>query len=93
MVNHYSVDFKYTAIKLYLKIQSIRKILLLLDCSKTSIQRWLDEYFETSKIEKIYKKRKSIITNKILFFIKKLLKNNNTITLGKIKKKLIKNLN
>jgi transposase-like protein len=43
MVNHYSVDFKYTAVKLYLKIQSIRKVSLLLDCSKTSIQRWLDE--------------------------------------------------
>ena len=88
MVNHYSVDFKYTAVKLYLKIQNIRKVSLLLDCSKTSIQRWLDEYFETGKIEKTYKKRKSIITNDILIFIKELLKNNNTITLGKIKKKI-----
>ena len=88
MVNHYSVDFKYTTVKLYLKIKSIRKVSLLLDCSKTSIQRWLDEYFETGKIEKTYKKRKSIITNEILIFIKELLKNNNTITLGKIKKKI-----
>lgn len=31
---------------------------LLLDCSKTSIQRWLDDYFETGKIEKTYKKGK-----------------------------------
>lgn len=58
MVNHYSVDFKYMAVKIYLKIESIRKVSLLLDCSKTSIQRWLDEYFETGKIEKTYKKKK-----------------------------------
>ena len=88
MVSHYSIDFKYAAVKLYLKIESIRKVSLLLDCSKTSIQRWLDEYFETGKIEKTYKKRKSIITNEILIFIKELLKNNNTITLAKIKKKI-----
>ena len=25
MVNNYSIDFKYTAVKLYLKIESIRK--------------------------------------------------------------------
>ena len=25
MVSHYSIDFKYTAVKLYLKIESIRK--------------------------------------------------------------------
>ena len=68
------------------KIESIRKVSLLLDCSKTSIQRWLDEYFETGKIEKTYTQRKSIITTNILDFIKELLKNNNTITLGKIKK-------
>lgn len=88
MVNHYSINFKIIAVKLYLKIESIRKVSLLLDCSKTSIQRWLDEYFETGKIEKTYKQRKSIITTNILDFIKELLKNNNTITLGKIKKKI-----
>ena len=88
MVNHYSIDFKYTAVNLYLKINSIRQVSLLLDCSKTSIQRWLYEYFETGKIEITYKKRISMITNDILNFIKELLKNNNTITLGKIKKKI-----
>jgi len=50
MTRHYFVDFKIIAIKLYLKIQSIMKVSLLLDYSKTSIQRWLNEYFETGKI-------------------------------------------
>ena len=33
MVNNYSISFKYTTVKLYLKIESIRKVSLLLDCS------------------------------------------------------------
>jgi transposase len=93
MVNNYSIDFKYTAVKLYLKLNSIRKVSLLLDCSKTSIQRWLDEYFETGEIVKKYKQRDSIITNKILIFIKESIQNNNTITLGKIKKNINKQFN
>uniref|UniRef100_A0A6C0EDE9 Uncharacterized protein n=1 Tax=viral metagenome TaxID=1070528 RepID=A0A6C0EDE9_9ZZZZ len=36
---HHSVDFKLSAIKLYLKIDSIRKVAELLDCSKSSLQR------------------------------------------------------
>ena len=93
MVNNYSIDFKYTAVKLYLKLNSIRKVSLLLDCSKTSIQRWLDEYFETGELIKKYKQRDSIITNKILTFIKESIQNNNTITLGKIKKNINKQFN
>ena len=76
MVNNYSTDFKYTAVKLYLKIESIRKVSLLLDCSKSSIQRWVEEYFETGEIKKEYKQRKSKFTTEILNFIKDLIKNN-----------------
>jgi len=50
MVNNYLIGFKYTAVKLYLKIESVRKVSLLLDCSKSSIQRWVEEYFETGEI-------------------------------------------
>ena len=35
MVNHYSIDFKYTAIKLYLKIESIRKAIARLGLPST----------------------------------------------------------
>ena len=34
MASHYSIDFKIIAIKLYLKIKSIRKVPLLLDAVK-----------------------------------------------------------
>jgi transposase len=90
MTSHYSIDFKYTAVKLYLKIESVRKVSLLLDCSKSSIQRWVEEYFETSEIKKEYKQRKSKFTIEILNYIKDLIKNNITITLAKISKKVNK---
>lgn len=40
------------------------------------------------RLKKLINNKKSIITTNILDFIKELLKNNNTITLGKIKKKI-----
>ena len=89
MTIQHSNDFKLSAVKLYLKFNSIRKVSKLLNCSKSSLQRWIERYFETGNIErKIYKNR---ITNEILKFIISMIKNNPTITLSKIKKKIIKN--
>ena len=36
---NYSSEFKLTAIKLYAKLKSIRKVAKLLECSKSSLQR------------------------------------------------------
>jgi transposase len=70
MTIQYSNDFKLSAVKLYLKFNSIRKVSKLLNCSKSSLQRWIERYFETGYIEiKNYKKRISIITNDMLKFI------------------------
>jgi transposase len=92
MTTQHSNDFKLAAVKLYLKFNSIRKVSELLNCSKSSLQRWIERYFETGNIErKIYKNRITIITNEILKFIISMIKNNPTITLSKIKKKIIKN--
>jgi transposase len=92
MTTQHSNDFKLSAVKLYLKFNSIRKVSELLNCSKSSLQRWIERYFETGNIErKIYKNRITIITNEILKFIISMIKNNPTITLSKIKKKIIKN--
>jgi transposase-like protein len=85
MTIQHSNDFKLSAVKLYLKFNSIRKVSELLNCSKSSLQRWIERYFETG-----YKKRISIITNDILKFIISMIKNNPTITLSKIKKKIHK---
>ena len=90
-MTHHSNDFKLSAIKLYLKLNSIRKVSELLNCSKSSLHRWIERYFETGDIErKNYKKRVSIITNDILKYIISLIKINPTTTLSKIKKKIIK---
>ena len=72
MINlHHSIDFKLSAVKLYLKMKSIREVANLLDCKKSSLQRWIVRYLETGSIErKENSKRKSIITTDILNFIK-----------------------
>ena len=91
---NYSSEFKLTAIKLYTKLKSIRKVSDLLNCSKSSLQRWIERYYETKKVNrKNYNPRKSIITNKILNFIVTLIKTNPTIILTKIKKEIIKKFN
>ena len=91
---HHSTDFKLSAIKLYLKMGSIRKVAELLDCNKSSLQRWIEKYFEIKLVDrKKYKPRESIITKEILLFIKKLIKKNPAITLSKIRKKINKENN
>ena len=91
MTKQHSDDFKLSAVKLYLKFNSIRKVSEILNCSKSSLHRWVERYFETGNIErKNYKNRISIITNDILKYIIGLIKTNPTITLSKIKKKITK---
>jgi len=91
MTKQHSNDFKLSAVKLYLKLNSIREVSEILNCSKSSLHRWIERYFETGDIErKNYKNRVSIITNDILKYIIGLIKTNLTITLSKIKKKIIK---
>jgi transposase-like protein len=41
MSKHHSSDFKLSAVKLYLKLKSIRKVSELLDCKKSTLQRWI----------------------------------------------------
>ena len=47
MTTQHSNGFKLSAVKLYLKFNSIRKVSELLNCSKSSLQRWIERYFET----------------------------------------------
>lgn len=91
MTKQHSNDFKLSAVELYLKFNSIREVSEILNCSKSSLHRWIERYFETGNIKrKNYKNRISIITNDILKYIIDLIKTNPTITLSKIKKKIIK---
>ena len=39
MVSQHSDDFKLSTVKLYLKLNSVRKVAELLNCSKTSLHR------------------------------------------------------
>lgn len=91
MNKHHTTDFKLSAVKLYLKLNSIRKVSELLDCSKSTLQRWIERYLEFGNVDrKENKDRESIITKSILKYITKLISKNPAITLSKIKKKINK---
>ena len=91
MTKQHSNDFKLSAINLYLNNYSVRKISKLLNCSKTTIHRWILRYFETENVErKNYNNRNTIVTNNLLDYINNLVKINPSITLSKIKKKINK---
>ena len=88
MKHHKSYEFKLLAVNLYLKYYSIRQVADILDCSKSSLQRWIERYFETGDIVRKEYIRKSKITNEILEYIGKLIKENPAIILSKINKKI-----
>ena len=85
-----SDDFKLSAVKLYLKIGSIRKVSELLECSKSLLHRWIKKYFESKSVSRKEYHRESIITDKLLSYITKLITKNPAIILSKIKKKINK---
>jgi len=93
MKHHKSYEFKLLAVNLYLKYYSIRQVADILDCSKSSLQRWIERYFETGDIIRKEYNRKSKITNEILEYIGKLIKENPAIILSKINKKIYKKFN
>ena len=49
MHSQHSEDYKLSAVKYYIKINSLRKTCEIYECSKTSLQRWIERYFETVK--------------------------------------------
>ena len=84
-------DYKLAAVKMYLKLNSIRQTCEYLGCSKSSLQRWVERYFEHDTVSnKEYKKRCSKIKNEHLEFIKNEIKKNPTIILSKIQGELLK---
>lgn len=76
----YSKDLKSVAIRLYYKFNSFRKVANLINISKSTIHRWLNNI--------TYKKNKSNTISQIEPFIKKLLDNDSYITLKIIQTKI-----
>ena len=52
MSKQHSTDFKLSAIELYIKLNSIREASELLNCSKSSLHRWVERFFETGNIDR-----------------------------------------
>ena len=62
---------------------------ILLNCSKTTLHRWIQRYFDTGDIKRLnYKSRKSILTKNIIKYIKILIKNKSSINLSNISYKI-----
>ncbi len=45
MTKQRSDDYKLSAVKLYLKLKSIRKVCNLIYCKKSTLHRWIERYF------------------------------------------------
>ncbi len=94
MTKEHTDDYKLSAVKYYIKTNSLRMTCEIFGCSKSSLQRWVERYLEIGSLSrKDYKKRKSIITNDLLKFILKLVNKNPTIILSTIKKEIKKKFN
>ena len=79
---------------MYFKLLSVRKTCEYLNCSKSSLQRWIERYFENNTVSnKKYKKRKSKVKQEHLDFIKDEIKKKSTINLSELKKKLLEKKN
>jgi transposase len=64
-MKHKSDDYKISAVKYYLKNKdNIRKTCKIFDCSKTSLQRWIDRYKTTKNITRKNRKPISYKINK-----------------------------
>jgi transposase len=70
MSSHHSIDYKKTAINYYLQNKSYRKTCEIFNCSKTSLQRWVNKYLTTNNIERKQSKKKIIFDNEKQNFIK-----------------------
>jgi transposase len=89
-----SDDYKLSAVKMYLKLDSLRQTCEYIGCSKSSLQRWIERYFETGSIRNNeYKKRNSKIKETHLEFIKKTIKDKPAITLHKLQNLLTEKKN
>lgn len=89
-----SDDYKLSAVKMYLKLDSLRQTCEYIGCSKSSLQRWIERYFESGSVKnKEYKKRNSRIKETHLEFIKKSIKDKPAITLHRLQNALLEKKN
>jgi transposase len=89
-----SDDYKFSAVKMYLKLNSLRQTCEYIGCSKSSLQRWVERYFENGSVKnKDYKKRNSRIKENHLEFIKKIIKDKPAITLHRLQNELLEKKN
>lgn len=58
---YYSLDFKKSAVKYYLKIKNYVEVCKIYECNRTSLMRWVKLYNRNNLISKILIKLKNHI--------------------------------
>ena len=93
MPEHHSKDYKMSAIKYYQKVNSLRKTCEIFECSKTSLQRWIERYYETGSIErKESSKTSKLITKQLTDYIKDYIYKYPNVILKELRKRIYKEL-
>ena len=93
MPEHHSKDYKMSAIKYYQKVNSLRKTCEIFECAKTSLQRWIEKYYETGNLDRKQSSKKAKLTTAGLTkFIKDFIKKYPNVILKELKKKIYKEL-
>jgi transposase len=86
MSKHHSDDYKITAVKYYLKHESYRETCEIFDCSKSSLQRWVERYLEQNNVDRKITKKKIVFSNNEKKFIREHIKQHPNVTLKLIAK-------
>jgi len=85
MLKYTSKEIKLLAIKHYKKYGSLRKTCKIFNCSKSSLQRWIEKHNNPNKERK---KSKRKVNNEIINFVKKIIDKRSNIILIQIQNKI-----
>ena len=90
MPKHHSEDYKLSAVKYHLQIDNQVKTCKIFKCSERSLMRWVDKYKKSCEIKRKIRQYVAYkVTKENVKYIKKLIKNNKTITIQDLTNKLV----
>lgn len=93
MGKQHSEDYKISAINYYKKVNSLRETCKIFECTKSSLQRWIERYYETGDIiRKESSKQSKIITDELTNFIKQYIYKYPNVILKELKRQIKKEL-
>lgn len=90
MTKQFSEDLKLKAVNYYNQINNYVQVCEIFGCSERSLKRWVERLNETGSIERREREKGSYkLTNEHIKFIKSIIKDNNSIHIHELQKKLL----